>query len=117
MANTFAEYIAKVQEDSLALIKQTQEASLQSLTAMRDMISKNTNIEANPAFANVPSIKAVVDANLEYANKLYELRKQYTEQLADLAVKMQQDTTNVAMKATEAMIKAGDPSRSTTTTV
>lgn len=102
MAVNVSEYMNKFQEEGLAAIKQTQDASLNAMKSFREFTREmNEKPGAMPTFENIPSPTQLVELSFGFASQLLELRKAYTLRIAEMLVETQ--------KQTEANFKAAGP--------
>jgi hypothetical protein len=101
---TYTEYFNKVQEDVLTQIKEAQDASLKSMTSLRELAaSYPTTVPAMPKFEGFPTPSEVIEQSFEFAEKFLEIRKAYTLKVAELIETAQKQ----AMDATRPTVKAG----------
>jgi hypothetical protein len=90
MAVNVSEYMNKFQEEGLAAIKQTQDASLNAIKSFREFTREmNEKPGTMPAFENVPSPTQLVELSFGFASQLLELRKAYTLRIAEMFVETQ----------------------------
>jgi hypothetical protein len=99
MAVNVSEYMNKFQEESLAAIKETQEASLKAMNSFREFGKEFSEKPGSmPAFENLPTPTQLVELSFGFASQLLELRKAFTLRVAEMMVE--------AQKQTEASFKA-----------
>jgi hypothetical protein len=102
MAVNVSEYMNKFQEEGLAAIKQTQDASLNAMNSFRAFTKElSENPGTMPTFENIPSPTQLVELSFGFASQLLELRKAFTLKVAEMVVETQ--------KQTEANFKAASP--------
>ena len=90
MSVNVAEYMNKFQEEGLAAIKQTQDASLNAMKSFREFSREmNEKPGTMPTFENVPSPTQLVELSFGFASQLLELRKAYTMKIAEMFVETQ----------------------------
>jgi hypothetical protein len=104
MAVNMIEYFTKLQEEGLATIKQTQDASLAAFERFRalnkDFSEKPGSV---PAIENLPSPTQLVELSFGFAKELLELRKAYTLKIAEMLVETQKQA-QAAVKAAGAPV-------------
>jgi hypothetical protein len=113
MAVNVSEYMNKFQEEGLAALKQTQEASLKALTSFNDF-SKQLNEKPGqmPSFENVPSPTQLVEMSFGFASQLLEMRKAYTMKIAEMMVDTQKRfESNVKSATASAQNQNGNPAQ------
>jgi hypothetical protein len=99
MTVNVTEYMSKFQEEGLAAIKQTQDASLKAMNSFHEFTKEfSANPGQLPDFKNVPSPTQLVEMSFGFASQLLEMRKSYTMKIAE----MMSDT----QKQAEAQFKA-----------
>jgi len=102
MSVNVSEYMNKFQEEGLAAIKQTQEASLSAMKSFREFTKEMTeNPGSMPTLENIPTPTQLVELSFGFASQLLELRKAYTLRIAEMMVDTQ--------KQAEANFKAATP--------
>jgi len=93
MAVNVSEYMNKFQEEGLAAIKQTQDASLNAMKSFREFSREMSEKPGSmPTFENVPSPTQLVELSFGFASQLLELRKAYTLRIAEMFVETQKQT-------------------------
>ncbi|HVN68546.1 MAG TPA: hypothetical protein VMU38_02690 [Candidatus Binatia bacterium] len=93
MSVNVSEYMNKFQEEGLAAIKQTQDASLQAINSFREFAKEmNEKPGTMPSFENMPSPTQLVEMSFGFAGQLLELRKAYTLRIAEMLVETQKQT-------------------------
>jgi hypothetical protein len=93
MTVNVSEYMNKFQEEGLAAIKQTQDASLNAIKSFREFSREmNEKPGTMPTFTNVPSPTQLVELSFGFASQLLELRKAYTLRIAEMFVETQKQT-------------------------
>jgi hypothetical protein len=103
MSVNVSEYMNKFQEEGLAAIKQTQDASLNAMKSFRDFTREmNAKPGSMPAFENMPSPTQLVELSFGFASQLLEMRKAYTMRIAEMFVETQKQT-EANFKAVDAM--------------
>jgi hypothetical protein len=99
MTVNVTEYMNKFQEEGLAAIKQTQDASLKAMSSFHEFTKEFSEKPGHlPEFKNVPSPTQLVEMSFGFASQLLEMRKSYTMKIAE----MMSDT----QKHAEAQFKA-----------
>ncbi len=102
MTVNVTEYINKFQEEGLAALKRTQEASLDTLASFREFGKEYSEKPGTlPTFDNVPSPTQLVEMSFGFASQLLEMRKAFTMQVAEMIVD--------AQKQVQATMKAETP--------
>lgn len=93
MAVNVSEYMTKLQEESLAAIKETQDASLKAFKSFsafgKEMTEKPGSV---PAFENIPTPTQFVELSFGFASQLLELRKAWALRVAEMIVETQKQT-------------------------
>jgi hypothetical protein len=85
MASTYLDLLAKLQEQGLEALKQTQSAYLESLTAARKVVeAMPVPMPAMPAIEGVPTISELADLNAAFIEKVVAQQQTYAKQLADV---------------------------------
>jgi hypothetical protein len=103
MSVNVSEYMNKFQEEGLAAIKQTQDASLNAMKSFRAFSKEMTeNPGSMPTLENIPTPTQLVELSFGFASQLLELRKAFTLRVAEMMVD--------AQKQAEANFKAAAPS-------
>ena len=104
MSVNVSEYMNKFQEEGLAAIKQTQDASLNAMKSFREFTKEMTEKPGTmPALENIPTPTQLVELSFGFASQLLELRKAFTLKIAEMMVDTQ--------KQAEANFKAAPTSR------
>jgi hypothetical protein len=99
MSVNVSEYMNKFQEEGLAAIKRTQDASLNAMSAFREMSKEFAEKPGTmPALENLPTPTQLVELSFGFASQLLEMRKAFTLKIAEMMVETQ--------KQAEANIKA-----------
>jgi hypothetical protein len=78
--------LAKMQEQGLEALKQTQTAYLESLSAARKMVEKMPmpQMPAMPTIEGMPTVAELTDLNTAFLDKVVEQQKVYAKALADV---------------------------------
>jgi hypothetical protein len=93
MSVNVSEYMNKFQEEGLAAIKQTQDASLNAIKSFREFSREISEKPGTmPTFENIPSPTQLVELSFGFASQLLELRKAYTLRIAEMLVETQKQT-------------------------
>src|SRR5580692_3452464 len=104
MSVNVSEYMNKFQEEGLAAIKQTQDASLNAMRSFREFSKELSEKPGSmPALENIPTPTQLVELSFGFASQLLELRKAYTLKVAEMMVDTQ--------KQAEMNFKAAAPSQ------
>jgi hypothetical protein len=102
MSVNVSEYMNKFQEEGLAAIKQTQDASLNAMKSFREFAKElNEKPGTMPALENIPTPTQLVELSFGFASQLLELRKAFTLKIAEMVTETQ--------KQAEANFKAVSP--------
>lgn len=100
MAVNVVEYVNKMQQDSLAAIRQGQEASLRAFDQFRAIGKEFADKPGSfPTFENVPTATQFVEMSFGFASQLLELRKQYTLKIAEMMVETQKQAEATVKQA------------------
>ncbi len=89
MASNYLEMLARLQEQGLEVLKQAQNAHIQTLTSVREMVEKMPTPPQMPTLEGVPSMAELTELNTRFATHVLEQQKQYATQLAELFKPMQ----------------------------
>ena len=93
MAVNVSDYMTKFQEESLAAIKETQDASLKAFKSFsqfgKEIAEKPGTV---PAFENIPSPTQFVELSFGFASQLLEMRKAWALRIAEMMVETQKQT-------------------------
>ncbi len=101
MSVNIADYVSKMQQESLAAMKQGQDASLRALDQFRAIGKEFAEKPGTlPTFENVPSPTQLVEMSFGFAAQLLELRKQYTLKIAEMLVETQKQAEATVKQAT-----------------
>jgi hypothetical protein len=93
MAVNVSEYMNKFQQDGLAAIKQTQDASINAMNSFREFTKEMSEQPGKmPSFENVPTPTQLVELSFGFASQLLELRKAFTLRIAEMLVDTQKQT-------------------------
>jgi len=111
MPTDFAEYVTKFQEDTLKVVKQTQDTNLAALHQARELFQEVSKIDKLPTLESMPTPTKLVELSFDYANKVLELRKQYALGLAELFTAVQKDATQATGRVAQAASNAKVASR------
>jgi hypothetical protein len=115
MAVNVCDYMTKFQEESLAALKETQDASLKAMNSFREFGKEFSEKPGTmPAFENLPTPAQFVEMSFGFASQLLELRKGFALRCAEMIAEAQKQTeTN--FKATNVPNKPpsnpGNPSK------
>ena len=90
MSVNVTDYMSKMQQESLAAMKQTQDASIRAFDQFRAIGKEFAEKPGTlPTFENMPSPTQLVEMSFGFAAQLLELRKQYTLKIAEMLVETQ----------------------------
>jgi len=90
MAVNVSEYMTKFQAESLAALKETQDASLKAFKTFSEFGKQMSEKPgAMPTFENVPTPMQFVEMSFGWASQMLELRKAYTLRVAEMMVEGQ----------------------------
>jgi hypothetical protein len=87
MAATYLDLLAKMQEQGLDAIKQTQKATIDTLASAREVVEKMpamASMPAMPTIEGLPTVAELTDLNAQFMAKLLEAQQSYAKQLADV---------------------------------
>ncbi len=102
MAVNVAEYMTKLQEESLAAIKQTQESSLAAMNTLTEMSKEFAGKPGEmPAIENLPTPTQLVELSFGFASQVLELRKAFTLKVAEMIVDTQKQAETTFKAAVE----------------
>jgi hypothetical protein len=107
MAVNVADYFTKLQQESLATIKQGQDASIKALNEFRSFGKEFAEMPGTfPTFENLPSPTQLVEMSFGFAAQLLELRKAYTLKIAEMLVETQKQAEATVKQATQTVQNA-----------
>ncbi|HLY01696.1 MAG TPA: hypothetical protein VKR56_04280 [Candidatus Cybelea sp.] len=102
MTVNVTEYMNKFQEEGLAAIKQTQDASLKAMSSFHEFTKEFSENPAQlPEFKNVPTPTQLVEMSFGFASQLLEMRKAYTLKIAEMMSDTQKQAEAHFKAATE----------------
>ena len=100
MSVNVVEYVSKMQQESLAAIKQGQDANIRAFDQFRAFGKEFAEKPGSfPTFENVPSATQFVEMSFAFAAQLLELRKQYTMKMAEMMVETQKQAEATVKQA------------------
>lgn len=104
MAVNVTEYFTKVQQEGLATLKQSQDASLAAFEKFRALGKEFSEKPGTvPTFENLPTPTQMVEMSFGFAAQLLELRKAYTLKIAEMLVETQKQAEATVKQATNAV--------------
>jgi hypothetical protein len=107
MAVNVADYFTKLQQESLATIKQGQDASIKALNEFRSFGKEFAEMPGTlPTFENLPSPTQLVEMSFGFAAQLLELRKAYTLKIAEMLVETQKQAEATVKQAAQTVQSA-----------
>jgi hypothetical protein len=90
MAVNVSEYMNKFQEESIAALKETQNASLKAFKSFsefgKEIAEKPGTV---PAFENIPTPTQFVELSFGFASQILELRKAFALRVAEMIAESQ----------------------------
>jgi hypothetical protein len=90
MAVNVSEYINKFQEQGLAALKESQEASLEAMSSFREFSKEMSEKPGSmPTFENVPTPTQFIELSFGFARQMLEMRKAFTMRVAEMLVESQ----------------------------
>jgi hypothetical protein len=93
MSVNVADYFTKLQQEGLATLKQTQDASIAAMTQFRSIGKEFSEKPGTvPTFENLPTATQLVEMSFGFAAQVLELRKAYTLKIAEMLVETQKQT-------------------------
>ncbi len=102
MSVNVSDYMNKFQEEGLAALKQTQDASLKAMSSYREFTREMTEKPGSmPTLENFPSPTQLVELSFGFASQVLEMRKAFTLKIAEMMVDTQ--------KQAEAKFQAATP--------
>ncbi|MGH7756093.1 MAG: hypothetical protein ACREM8_07405 [Vulcanimicrobiaceae bacterium] len=101
MPTGIAEYITKIQDESLALVKQAQDANLAALASASEFGTKipSLNDAKIPSIEGLPTPAQFVAMSFDFATRFLELRKEYALKVTEAFVAVQKDATQATVRA------------------
>jgi hypothetical protein len=110
MAVNVSEYMNKFQEEGLAAIKETQDASLKAISSFREFTKELSEKPGTlPAFENIPTPTQLVELSFGFASQMLELRKAFTLRIAEMLVETQKQGEATFRSATTAANRPAPP--------
>ncbi|MGR4065508.1 MAG: hypothetical protein ACLQPV_08665 [Vulcanimicrobiaceae bacterium] len=107
MTVNVTDYINKIQEESLATLKQAQDANLAALAQVREFATHATeNRGEMPSFTNVPTPAQMIERSFEFTNRMLDVRKSYMIKVAELFADAQKHMFAEAEKHATEVTKA-----------
>ncbi|HKU81326.1 MAG TPA: hypothetical protein VJP76_04075 [Candidatus Tumulicola sp.] len=100
MAVNMTEYFTKMQQEGLATVKQTQDASIATIEKFRALGKEFSQPGTVPSFENLPTPTQLVEMSFGFAAQLLELRKAYTLKIAEMFVETQKQAEATVKQAT-----------------
>lgn len=101
MAVNVMEYMNKFQEEGLAAIKETQDASLKAMKNWREFAGEfNQKPGSMPTFENVPTPAQFVEFSFGFATQMLEIRKAWALRVAEMIGDAQKQTAATFKDAT-----------------
>jgi hypothetical protein len=93
MSVNVSEYMNKFQEESLAAIKETQEAGFKAMSSFREFGKELSEKPGTmPAFENMPTPTQLVEFSFGFMSQMLELRKTFALRIAEMMVDTQKQT-------------------------
>lgn len=93
MAVNVSEYMSKFQEESLAAIKETQDASLKAFKSFSEFGKEVSEKPGTvPSFENIPTPTQFVELSFGFASQVLEMRKAWALRIAEMMVETQKQT-------------------------
>jgi hypothetical protein len=90
MAVNVSEYINRFQEEGLAALKESQDASLKAMSSFREFTNEMSEKPGTmPSFEDIPTPKQLVELSFGFASQMLEMRKAYTMRIAEMLVETQ----------------------------
>ena len=90
MSVNVLESMNKFQEEGLAALKQTQDASLKAIKSFGEFAKEWSEKPGTlPAFENLPSPTQLVEMSFGFASQLLEIRKNFTLKVAEMLAETQ----------------------------
>lgn len=101
MAVNVTDYFTKVQQEGLATVKQTQDATIAALEKFRTFGKEFSEKPGTlPTFENLPSPTQLVEMSFGFAAQVLELRKAFTLKMAEMLVETQKQAEASVKQAT-----------------
>jgi len=110
MAVNVSEYMTKFQEESLAALKETQDASLKAMKSFTQFGKEFAQKPGTmPSFENMPSPTQFVELSFGFATQLLELRKAFALRVAEMMVETQKQTAEMSKQGIEMTKQVSEP--------
>jgi hypothetical protein len=112
MSVNVVDYVSKMQQESLAAMKQGQDASIRAFDQFRSLGKEFAEKPGMlPTFENVPSPTQLVEMSFAFAAQMLELRKSYTLKLAEMFVETQKQAEASVKQAAATVQQAAQTSQ------
>ena len=82
MASTYLDVLVKFQEQGLETLKKAQEASIESLDSVREIVEKLPVPPAIPSLEELPTVPQLIELNTKFIERVVAQQKAYGQQLA-----------------------------------
>ncbi len=102
MSNDFTQTLTKMQGEALELVKKAQDANVESLRQVREMVGQIPTTMQVPSLESLPSVTKSIELGFEFAGKFLELRKAYALQLAEIFTAAQKEATEATVRVAKA---------------
>ena len=110
MAVNVTDYFTKMQQEGLATLKQTQDATISALEKFRTMGKEFSEKPGTmPTFENLPSPTQLVEMSFGFAAQVLEIRKAYTLKMAEMLVETQKQAEASVKQATASRLERRRP--------
>jgi hypothetical protein len=107
MAVNVTDYFTKMQQEGLATLKQTQDATISALEKFRTMGKEFSEQPGTmPTFENLPTPTQLVEMSFGFAAQVLEMRKAYTLKIAEMLVETQKQAEATVKQATASVSNA-----------
>jgi hypothetical protein len=84
VASTYLDVLAKFQEQGLDTLKKAQDASIESLTSVREMVEKLPAPPSIPSLEELPTVPQIIELNSRFLERIVQQQKAYGQQLATI---------------------------------
>lgn len=100
--NNYTEFLARVQGEFLASLRQAQDLNVKTVSSLTELAASFPKTSEVPTATEFPTPVELVEKTFAFTNSLLEARKEYALQLAELATAGQKQFAATADRFAEA---------------
>jgi hypothetical protein len=100
--NNYTEFLARVQGEFLASLRQAQDLNVKTVASLTELASAFPTNSTVPTATELPTPTELVEKSFAFTNELLAVRKEYTLKLAELATEGQKQFAATASRFAEA---------------